>query len=71
MEEKDFFSVKEVAEILSVERQTVARMLKAGELQFYRFRRSVRIRREDLLAYLERCKADPSSFHDEEEEETE
>jgi excisionase family DNA binding protein len=47
-------SVNEAARVLGVERSTVYRLLRAGELQAVRVGKRRKFRPEDLDAYLER-----------------
>ena len=48
-------SLKEIEEELDVCRPTVIKALESGELRFYRFARQIRIRYEDLLAFMDGC----------------
>jgi excisionase family DNA binding protein len=52
MIEEEFLSVKEVAEKLGVVKDTVYRLIRAGELPSYQVGRAVRIRWADVEAYL-------------------
>ena len=47
-------SVNEAAHVLGVERSTVYRLLRTGELQAVRVGKRLKFRPEDLYAYLER-----------------
>ncbi len=49
----EFLTKAEVASLLRVSTRTVDRMRFAGELPAFRMRRSVRFRREDVVAVLE------------------
>jgi excisionase family DNA binding protein len=50
-------SVNQAAEVLGVERATVYRLLRAGELESVRVGKRQKFRPEDLDAYLERGRA--------------
>lgn len=56
-----YYKIEEVAQILTVSRRTVYRLIEDGELPVVRVRRSVRIRREDLerLEQLLAAQRDP------------
>ncbi|MCX5888465.1 MAG: helix-turn-helix domain-containing protein [Deltaproteobacteria bacterium] len=54
MIEKEFLSVKEVAEKLGVVKDTIYRLIRAGELPSHQVGRAVRIRWGDVEVYLER-----------------
>ena len=49
----DLLTTREVAEAIRVSTMTVYRLIKAGDLPAIRVGRHLRIRRRDLLAYLE------------------
>ena len=50
--EKEFYTVKELAELLCVKPLTIYRMVQRKELPHYKIGRSVRFRRDDIEAYL-------------------
>jgi excisionase family DNA binding protein len=54
--EKEFFSVKELAEKLGVVKDTIYRLIKKGELPSHQVGRAVRIRWADVEEYLKRTK---------------
>ena len=54
MTDKEFLSVKEVAEKLGVVKDTIYRLISAGELPSHQVGRAVRIRWTDVEAYLKR-----------------
>lgn len=56
--EAEFLKIDEVAVILNVARRTVDNMIRAKELESYRFRGNRRIARKDLDAYMERARND-------------
>jgi excisionase family DNA binding protein len=53
-------SVNETARVLDVERSTVYRLLRLGELQAVRVGKRWKFRPEDLDAYLERGRQEPT-----------
>ncbi len=54
MTEKEFLSVKDVAEKLGVVKDTIYRLIMARELPSHRVGRAIRIRWADVEAYLQR-----------------
>jgi len=56
MEEKEFLTVKEVAELLRVKPLTIYRKVKAGQLEGYSIGRHLRFKREDIEMFLEKHK---------------
>ncbi len=56
MGEKEFLTVKEVAELLRVKPLTIYRMVKDSRLKGYSIGRNLRFKRQDIDAFLERCK---------------
>lgn len=46
-------TVKEVLKILKISRTTLYRMIEKGELKVYRFGRSIRVKQDDLRAFIE------------------
>ena len=60
MPEKEFYSVKELAELLGVCEMTIYRMMKRGEIAYYSIGRAKRFRREDVEAFLKRCRTNES-----------
>lgn len=53
---KEFYTVKELAEVLEVNPITVRRLEQRGELKSHQIGRSKRFRREDIEAYLSQAK---------------
>lgn len=47
----DFFTIKEVAEMMKISRFTVSRLLKSGELKYCRVGRQIRITSKQLYDY--------------------
>jgi len=54
--DQEFFTVAELAEILRVKPLTIYRMVKRGEIESHRIGRSIRFRRDDIEAFLGRCR---------------
>ncbi len=54
--EKEFFSVREVAEKLGVVKDTIYRLIRRGELPYHRVGRAVRVRWADVEDYLRRTR---------------
>ncbi len=52
----EFYTTQELAEKLRVAKITIYRMADRGELPYYNIGRVRRFRREDVEAFLERCK---------------
>ncbi len=50
---KDFMSVSEVAKTLGMSKATVNRRIKEGKIRAYKLGSVYRIKKEDLLSYLE------------------
>ncbi|MDE5610740.1 MAG: helix-turn-helix domain-containing protein, partial [Odoribacter sp.] len=70
MEEKDFFSIDEVAEKLSISIKSVRRMVASGELKSVKIRNLYRISREaydDFLKSHEVIPSTPNSLSDNDE----
>ncbi len=53
---KEFYTVKELSEILAVNPRTILRLEQRGELKPHRIGRVKRFRREDIEAYLQRAR---------------
>lgn len=53
---KAFLSVREVAEELGISERSAWRLVEQGELPVHEFGGSTRVKREDLDAYVERCR---------------
>jgi excisionase family DNA binding protein len=54
MSRAKYFTVNEVADVIRISGMTVYRLIKSGELPAIRVGKSVRVREEDLDAYLAR-----------------
>ncbi len=55
-EEKEFYTVEELAERLQLTRMTIYRLVKRGELPCYVIGRSKRFRHEDVEEFLVGCR---------------
>jgi putative molybdopterin biosynthesis protein len=55
-ENNDFYSPEELAEKLKVNKMTVYRLLKKGELPYHQIGKLKRIRREDFEEYLRKTR---------------
>jgi len=55
-EEKEFYTVRDLAKLLQVTEMTVYRMIRRGDLPHYKIGRSKRFRRDDVEAFLEKCR---------------
>lgn len=58
----DWYSVMETAAELGVNDRTVYGIIDRGELTAYRFGRVIRVKNEDLNAYLERARIKPGEL---------
>lgn len=47
------YTVVEVAELLKINKRTVYRYIETGELKTFRLGKSVRIRKQDLVEFIE------------------
>jgi len=56
MAEREFYSQRELAELLRVNVVTVRRLVKRGEIPFHRIGRVLRFRRKDVESYLARVR---------------
>ena len=52
---KEFFSVKELAEMLSVNPMTIYRMVARGQIACHQIGRSKRFRQSDIEKFLSKC----------------
>jgi putative molybdopterin biosynthesis protein len=51
--ESKFMTIKEVAELLQLNKMTLYRYVKAGKIEAYKVGKDLRIRREDFEKFLE------------------
>ena len=49
----EFYTINEVASLLKVSRATVERRIKDEELKTYKFGGNIRIRKKDLMSFLD------------------
>ena len=54
--EKEFYTVKELAELLQVTPTTIYRLMNRGELAYHQVGRAKRFSREDVEEYLKRAR---------------
>ncbi len=54
--EQEFYTVKELAELLKVTEMTVRRMMRRGDIPYHNIGRAKRFRREDIEAFLKRVR---------------
>lgn len=54
--DKEFFSVKELAELFGVAEMTIYRLIQAKKLPFYRIGRMKRIKKSDLETFINKSK---------------
>ena len=57
---KEFYSPKELAEVLGVSVRTIQRLEQGGDLKAHAIGRSKRFRREDIEAYLAKASSGDS-----------
>ena len=55
-QDRKFLTVREVADELGKSERSVWRLIEDGELPVDKFGSSTRVKREDLDAYIERCR---------------
>ena len=55
-EQMEFYTMKQIAEMMNVHPNTVQKWVSAGKLQHYKIGQSVRIRKEDLESFLSEYK---------------
>ena len=53
---KSFLSIREVADELGISERSVWRLIEESGLPVHKFGASTRVKREDLDAYIERCR---------------
>lgn len=51
--ESKFMTIKEVAELLQLNKMTIYRYVKAGKIEAYRVGKDLRIKRDDFEKFLE------------------
>jgi len=56
MEEQEFYTAKEIAELIRVNDQTIYRLAKRGDLPVHRIGRAMRFRRNDVETFLHACR---------------
>ena len=58
---QEFYTVKELAELLRVTEMTIYRLVKRGELTAYHIGRAMRFRRDDIEVFLEKHRSEKHS----------
>ncbi len=53
----ELLTVSEAAKLLNVSERSIRRLLASGELGSYKIRRTIRISRPDIDAYLDLCRS--------------
>lgn len=53
---KEFYTVRELAELLDINMQTVYRLVRRGELPCHSIGRAKRFSRADVEAFLQKCR---------------
>jgi excisionase family DNA binding protein len=61
-DDEQWLSTNEAADLLGVVPRTLYRMVDTDGLAAYRIGRLIRLRREDVLAYIERCRVQPGEL---------
>ncbi len=59
---EDWLSAPEAATALGLTVRTVYALVDTGDLTAYKFRRVLRIKRDDLEDYVERCRVNPGDL---------
>jgi len=54
--DQEFCTVKQLAAILQVNPMTIYRIVERGELVSYEIGRAMRFRKDDIEAYLQKCR---------------
>lgn len=57
-----WMSSGEAAEVLGLRTRTLYRLIDEGQLPAYRFGRVIRLRRNEVEAFIERCRIEPGSL---------
>ena len=68
--DKEFISVKELMEVLSLSRTTVWSMIKKGQIPYYKFGGAYRFKMDEVLQFTKVDKNDESRTGDSTEEST-
>lgn len=61
---KEFLTVRDLALLLKVTEATIYRMVRRGELACHSIGRAKRFRRQDVEAFLERCRMNGGNGHE-------
>ena len=57
-----WMSSGEAAEVLGLRTRTLYRLIDEGQLPAYRFGRVIRLRRDEVDAFIDRCRIEPGSL---------
>jgi len=55
-DEKEFYTVKELADLLEITTTTVYRMMRRGQIAYYSIGRAKRFRKADVESFLNHCR---------------
>ena len=58
----EWLSTKEAAELLGLTPRTLYRFIDEGDIAAYKFGRVLRLKRRDVLAFIERSRVEPGSL---------
>jgi excisionase family DNA binding protein len=61
---KEFYTVRDLANLFQVTETTVYRLVRRGELPSYRIGRAIRFRANEVEAFLKRCRNDGEGTED-------
>jgi len=61
-ETREFLSTQDIARMFSVSKQTVRAWMRSGQLPFVQFNQVIRIKREDVQAFIERSERERSEM---------
>lgn len=61
-DEMNWLSTAAAARRLGITPRTLYRFIDEGDVQAYRFGRVIRLKQEDVDAYIERCKIEPGTL---------
>lgn len=57
-----WMSTKDAAELLGITPRTLYRFIDEGDVPAYKFGRVLRLKRQDLLTYIDTCRVEPGSL---------
>jgi putative molybdopterin biosynthesis protein len=53
MEQKEFYTIEEIAKLLDLKEQTIREYIKRGDLVAFRFGKSLRVKKDDLNRFID------------------